>query len=101
MGLGEKGLGDRQDGLGAASICLDGAKVVILLGGVPGSRGSASTRNVKTTTLSFELLFEEMELALEFWSLPYRFFMNPSANLLVFVPRFLGVSWGRLELDAS
>ena len=39
-----------------------------------------------------------MELALEFWSVPFRFLMNASANLLVFVAKCLGVSWDRLGL---
>ena len=35
-----------------------------------------------------------MELALEFWSLPFRFLMNASANLLVFVADSHGASLG-------
>ena len=41
---------------------------------------------------------KKMELALEFWSLPFRFLMNASANLLVFVAKCLGVSWDPLGL---
>ena len=46
----------------------------------------------------FISFFKKMELALEFWSLPFRFLMNASANLLVFVAKCLGVSWDRLGL---
>ena len=35
-----------------------------------------------------------MELALEFWSLPFRFLMNALANLLVFVADSHGASLG-------
>ena len=37
-----------------------------------------------------------MVLALGFWSLPFHFFMNASANLLVFVAKCLGVFWDPL-----
>ena len=37
-----------------------------------------------------------MELALEFWSLPFQFLSNASANLLVFIAKCLGVSWDPL-----
>ena len=37
-----------------------------------------------------------MELALEFWSLPFQFLSNASANLLVLVAKCLVVSWDPL-----
>ena len=37
-----------------------------------------------------------MELALEFWSLPFQFLSNALANLLVFVAKCFGVSWDPL-----
>ena len=39
-----------------------------------------------------------MELALEFWSLPFQFLSNASANLLVLVAKYPGVSWDPLGL---
>ena len=39
-----------------------------------------------------------MELALKFWSVPFRFLMNASANLFVFVAKYPGVSWDPLGL---
>ena len=37
---------------------------------------------------------KKMEMALEFWSLPFLFLMNASANLLVFVADSHGASLG-------
>ena len=44
------------------------------------------------------VFFKKMELALEFWSLPFQFLSNASANLLVLVAKYPGVSWEPLGL---
>ena len=65
--------------------------------GFPASRTFPDTENHQKT-MSLLTFSKKMELALEFWSLPFRFLMNASANLLVFVAKCLGVSWDRLGL---
>ena len=59
--------------------------------GFPASRTFPDTENHQKT-MSLVTFSKKMELALEFRSLPFRFLMNASANLLVFVAKCLGVS---------
>ena len=48
--------------------------------------------------MSLQVFTKQMELALEFWSLPFQLLLSASANLQVFVAKCLGVSWDRLGL---
>ena len=61
--------------------------------GFPASRTFPDTEN-HYKTMSLLTFSKKMELALEFWSLPFRFLMNASANLLVFVAECHGASLG-------
>ena len=68
--------------------------------GFPASRTFADIpgHGQSLKTMSLLTFSKKMELALEFWSVPFRFLMNASANLLVFVAKILGVSWAPLGL---